>query len=80
MFCFKGCSAVGGPGDGLPCVFPFKHKRVVWTTCSIPTFTTNNKPWCSTKVDEAGYHIGGEGNWGNCDETCPLPHGKVLMY
>ena len=34
---------------------------------------TNNLPWCSTKVDRNGEHISGQGNWGNCDETCPLP-------
>ena len=28
-------------------------------------------PWCSTKVDEMGKHT--KGNWGNCDENCPLP-------
>ena len=28
---------------------------------------TNNKGWCSTKVDASGKHIGAQGNWGNCD-------------
>ena len=78
MFCLKGCYAVGGPGDGLPCVFPFKFSGVVYNTCTnADKQLTNNLPWCSTKVNETGNHIGGKGNWGNCDETCPLLHGKV---
>ena len=52
-------------------------------------YKTNNLPWCSTKVDKKGKHIShrnrwlfsdfysisnsNQGNWGNCDETCPLP-------
>ena len=69
---------MGGPGDVLPCIFPFKYNGGVYNTCTNEMkHVTNNLPWCSTKIDETGYHIGGEGNWGNCDETCPLPHGKV---
>jgi len=68
------CLAVGGPGNGLPCVFPFKYGRITYTTCSNKFKNkTNNLPWCSTKVDEKGKHVGGGGNWGNCDETCPSP-------
>jgi len=65
------CKAVNGPGNGLSCVFPFKHKGRVYYGCSPPEVNTNNLPWCSTKVDDIGDHI--TGNWGNCDETCPLP-------
>ena len=74
-----GCIAMDGPGKGLPCVFPFKYDEVTYNTCTNRNkFLTNNIPWCSTKVNEGGYHIQGEGNWGNCDETCPLPKiGKV---
>ena len=40
-----------------------------------------DESWCSTKVDESGNHIGGRGNWGNCDENCPLPTiiGKITL-
>ena len=38
FFCYKGqssdCLAVGGPGNGLPCVFPFKYGKITYTTCS----------------------------------------------
>ena len=67
------CIASSGPGKGLPCVFPFKYNDVVYYTCSNANkHVTNNKPWCSTLVDQKGTHIGGVGAWGNCDETCPL--------
>ena len=29
--------------------------------------------WCSTKVDEYGYHFAGTNNWGICSPGCPLP-------
>jgi hypothetical protein len=28
------------------------------------------RQWCSTKVDELNQHIGGENNWGFCQESC----------
>ena len=27
--------------------------------------------WCSTKVDNELEHIGGQGNWGFCRQSCP---------
>jgi len=30
---------------------------------------TENKPWCSTKVDKNGKHV--KGNWGSCETNCP---------
>ena len=30
---------------------------------------TENKPWCSTKVDRNGKHV--KGNWGSCETNCP---------
>jgi len=74
----QGCSAVGGPGNALPCVFPFKIGGRVWNTCASPVDNTNNRPWCSTRVDETGNHI--TGNWGNCDENCPLPQIRGRPY
>ena len=45
-----------------------------YSTCTnVVKHQTNNLPWCSTKVNTRGEHIGGQGNWGNCDKTCPLP-------
>ena len=31
---------------------------------------TNNKTWCSTKVDANGVHMSNSGNWGNCGPDC----------
>ena len=28
------------------------------------------RQWCSTKVDKFNEHIGGENNWGYCQESC----------
>ena len=68
------CLAVGGPGDGKPCVFPFEFDGTTYSTCTNRIkHVTNNLPWCSTKVNTRGEHISGQGNWGNCDKTCPLP-------
>ena len=30
-------------------------------------------PWCSTLVNDAGHHVAGQGNWGNCGPGCPIP-------
>ena len=27
--------------------------------------------WCSTKVDNELEHVGGQGNWGFCRQSCP---------
>ena len=58
-----------GPGSGKPCIFPFTFGGSVHNTCTdMRKEFTNNKPWCSTKVDRKGKHKRGE--WGNCDESC----------
>ena len=47
-------------------MFPFKYKGKTYSTCTNKNkHVTNNLPWCYTNE--------GRGNWGNCDETCPLP-------
>ena len=69
------CPTVDGPGSGLPCIFPFKFRGTVYNnTCSPPVRNTNNKSWCSTRVDASGNHI--RGNWGNCDENCMSLNGN----
>ena len=34
---------------------------------------TEHKAWCSTAVDDDGYHIGGQGKWGHCGPGCVIP-------
>ena len=57
------------------CKFPFKMKIGMKTTihnkCTV--IDGARKPWCSTKVDELGYHIQGEENRVTCeDPECPI--------
>ena len=65
------CTTTTGPGANKSCVFPFKFRSVTYNNC---TTATNNpddtKAWCSTKVDEFGNHVGGQGNWGHCEPKC----------
>ena len=67
---------VSGADPNKPCIFPFKFKDKPHYACILNP-SPENKPWCSTKVDDQGNHIGGQGNWGNCDGSkCPMPDGK----
>ena len=65
------CVTVGGPASGRPCVFPFRFGGVTYNQC---TFEGNQpgetEPWCSTRTDGSGNHIGGQGNWGFCPTNC----------
>ena len=58
------------------CVFPFTVQGNTYNSCTYDFnfLTRNQKPWCSTKTDENGKHIG-NGNWGVCDEkdNCNIP-------
>jgi len=66
---YENCKpAIGGPGIGKPCIFPFKWIRTgkTYTEC---TTDGGNEHWCSTKVDEDGEHL--SGNWGECGPGCP---------
>jgi len=64
------CSA-----SGKPCVFPFKWIRTnkTYTTC---TLDFGSEFWCSTQVDDEGYHV--SGNWGECDASCPVDDSKLV--
>ena len=66
------CKTVSGPDDNKPCIFPFRFKGINYHTCTLEQ-ATNGAPWCSTRVDKYGNHIGGQGNYGECAPNCPLP-------
>ena len=70
------CLTVSGASPNTPCVNYFKYLDVTYNTCSLKN-APEDKPWCSTKVDKSGTHIGGEGNWGNCGSDCPMPGDTV---
>ena len=62
-----------GPQKNKPCVFPFTmsndYETITYTKCTT-VLDPEDKPWCSTKVDYNGQHIGAHDNWGFCDERC----------
>ena len=52
------------------CVFPFRFNGIKYNSCTMSKADlTENKPWCSTKVDRNGKHV--KGNWGSCETNCP---------
>ena len=63
----------------MKCMFPFTYKGVTHKAC---TDHGNEDPewlpWCSTKVDDYGGHVGG--NWGDCSEECPFELSKHTIY
>ena len=68
------CVTNEGASPNLKCIFPFFYNGKNKTTCTWDSSElTNNKPWCSTLVDETGNHVGGQGEWGNCGPGCPIP-------
>ena len=60
-----------GPSSGFKCTFPFKFDGINFNACTL-TLSPTGIPWCSTKVDDDGTHIGGQGNWGECSSKCPI--------
>ena len=62
-------TGIGGPREGVPCVFPFRFGSQTHNSCT-RLGDSNGRPWCSTQVDRAGNHVGGSGNWGFCEENC----------
>ena len=73
------CVTVAGPVTGEKCIFPFTVDGVTYTHCAFDRYETTPEYaiWCSTKVNDAGFHIGG--NWGGCSEDCPL-EGKNITF
>merc|ERR1719228_976565 len=61
------CMTVSGAVPGVPCVFPFTHFGVIFTSCTKKGGYI--KPWCSTLTDTEGNHV--PGNWGDCSPSCP---------
>ena len=67
------CLTTSGPSSGMKCIFPFKFRGETYNACkSDISPAPNGDPWCSTKVDNDGVHIGGQGNWGVCSQACPV--------
>ena len=64
------CQTESGPDPNSECQFPFEFHGEIYNNCTYDFFQTETNPWCSTKVDEYGVHIGGQGYWGYCPQTC----------
>ena len=70
-------------GQEKSCVFPFRYRGVVYNNCT--DVDDAPVPWCSTKTNGDGQHIGGDGNWGECTKGCkkvtrrkqPKPQGNI---
>jgi len=65
----ESCVVKEGPGLGKECVFPFGHKGTQHNTCAYNPEQGDTFPWCSTKVDSSGFHVGGQDEWGRCDPS-----------
>jgi hypothetical protein len=53
-------------------VFPFTYAGTTYNGCAEWVYGGEHqgKLWCSTKVDETGNHVNGEGNYGFCSSSC----------
>jgi len=65
----KDCVTTDGPEAGAACISPFKFVPTNKTYYGC-THDTSTEPWCSTKVNEFGFHL--SGHWGVCSEDCPV--------
>ena len=77
LYILDGCKTVSGPDNNKPCIFPFKFQGITYNTCST-VLANENKPWCSTLVDNSGTHVSGGGHYGDCGSKCPMPTGKIF--
>ena len=66
------CFTVSGPGANKPCIFPFRYNGVFYNNCTLDS-AEENKPWCSTLVDDNNNHVPGGGHYGDCGPKCSLP-------
>jgi len=74
IVCQERCVVEAGPDKGAECVFPFSWGGKTYSGCTPWTYggTFQGRGWCSTKTNEEGLHVNGEGNYGFCSSDCPL--------
>ena len=61
---------MSGPDFNNTCKFPFRFKGVEYNKCTLVE-ASENKPWCSTVVDDNNNHVPNGGHYGVCAPTCP---------
>ena len=83
----KKCRTIGGAKPNVPCIFPFKFEVYIGEDSTKDVHNQCIKDededsfWCSTKVDEEGYHIADSNLWGTCGPGCPgVPAPKGILY
>ncbi len=65
-----GCTVIEKTSqEAKPCIFPFKYSGQTMTECTTLN-DPEDKPWCSTKVNDKGNHVTAGGFWGHCDQGC----------
>ena len=70
----KICITKSGPDSNEVCKFPFRYDGNTYYSCTTAGNTFDQRdPWCSTKVDSTGKHVGGQGKWGWCRHSCGVP-------
>merc|ERR1712209_234403 len=60
------CTTSSGPESGKACVFPFRYKGIVYTSCAT---VDQASAWCSTEVDAGGNYV--TDKYGFCPSSCP---------
>ena len=58
-----------GPQKNVICVITWKFKGKLYNDCTTDE-DPDGKLWCSTKTSSDLEHIGGQGNWGYCEQSC----------
>ena len=58
-----------GPRKNTPCALPWKKNGKLYDGCTTDE-DPDGKLWCSTKTSTDLEHVGGQGNWGYCAQSC----------
>ena len=74
------CTTKTGPDPNKPCQFPFKYDSITFNQCiTHGNGEDETLAWCSTKVDNFGNHVVGQGKYGFCEPKCqPKNIGKFF--
>ena len=65
------CTTKTGPDPNKSCQFPFKYDGITYNQCTTDGNEENETlAWCSTKVDNSGNHVAGQGKYGFCEPKC----------
>jgi len=64
------CTACLTDNARKPCKFPFIYEGKTYIGCTKDGHI-DDQWWCSTLLDDDGWHVKGRGNWGHCKLACP---------